>query len=69
MVESAVEGHKELIRSARGIPGVKPEIFKEAQTIRHCALSLVGEPIFYPRINEFVDLLHEVCLPLFPLPS
>jgi len=59
LVESAVEGHKELIRSARGIPGVKPEIFKEAQTIRHCALSLVGEPIFYPRINEFVDLLHE----------
>ena len=26
--------------------------------IRHCALSLVGEPIFYPHINEFVGLLH-----------
>lgn len=27
--------------------------------VRHCALSLVGEPIMYPRINEFVRLLHD----------
>jgi wyosine [tRNA(Phe)-imidazoG37] synthetase (radical SAM superfamily) len=26
--------------------------------VRHCALSLVGEPIMYPHINELVDLLH-----------
>lgn len=26
--------------------------------IRHCALSLVGEPIMYPHINEMIDLLH-----------
>jgi tRNA wybutosine-synthesizing protein 1 len=26
--------------------------------IRHCALSLVGEPIMYPHINELIDLLH-----------
>lgn len=26
--------------------------------IRHCALSLVGEPIFYPYINEFTAMLH-----------
>lgn len=26
--------------------------------MRHCALSLVGEPIIYPRINEFLDALH-----------
>ena len=25
----------------------------------HCALSLVGEPIMYPHINEFVDYLHD----------
>jgi hypothetical protein len=27
--------------------------------VRHCALSLVGEPIMYPYINEFVRLLHD----------
>jgi tRNA wybutosine-synthesizing protein 1 len=26
--------------------------------IRHCALSLVGEPIMYPHINELIDMLH-----------
>jgi tRNA wybutosine-synthesizing protein 1 len=26
--------------------------------VRHCALSLVGEPIMYPHINELIGLLH-----------
>lgn len=26
--------------------------------VRHCALSLVGEPIMYPHINELLGLLH-----------
>jgi len=43
----------------RGVPGVSPERLQESMTIKHCALSLVGEPIIYPYINEFVDLLHE----------
>jgi wyosine [tRNA(Phe)-imidazoG37] synthetase (radical SAM superfamily) len=46
----------------KGVPGIVPERFNEAQKIQHCALSLVGEPILYPYINEFVDMLHEVCI-------
>lgn len=42
----------------RGVPGVRAERFAEAMRIRHCALSLVGEPIFYPHINEFTAMLH-----------
>jgi len=30
----------------------------EAREVRHCALSLVGEPVAYPRIREFLALLH-----------
>jgi len=33
--------------------------FEEGLSPAHCALSLVGEPIMYPEINKFVDLLHE----------
>ncbi len=54
----AKEAHLKKIKMMRGVPGVRAERFMEAMTIRHCALSLVGEPIFYPYINEFVSLLH-----------
>jgi tRNA wybutosine-synthesizing protein 1 len=54
----AREGHYKKIKMMRGVPGVRAERFEEAMRIRHCALSLVGEPIFYPHINEFVGLLH-----------
>jgi tRNA wybutosine-synthesizing protein 1 len=54
----AKEGHYKKIKMMRGVPGVRAERFEEAMRIRHCALSLVGEPIFYPHINEFVALLH-----------
>ncbi|KAK6384425.1 Fe-S oxidoreductase [Exophiala oligosperma] len=56
--DGAKEGHYKKIKMMRGVPGVRSERFEEAMRIRHCALSLVGEPIFYPHINEFVGLLH-----------
>lgn len=40
------------------MPGVIPEKFNEGMSPKHCALSLVGEPIMYPEINKFVNLLH-----------
>ena len=56
--QGAKEAHLKKIKSMRGVPGVRAERFQEAQRIRHCALSLVGEPIFYPHINAFLSLLH-----------
>jgi len=58
IVEEAVSKHVAMINEAKGIPGVKPERWREALTVRHCALSLVGEPIMYPHINELVSELH-----------
>ena len=56
--QGAKEAHLKKIKTLRGVPGVRAERFQEAQRIRHCALSLVGEPIFYPHINAFLSLLH-----------
>ena len=53
-----MENHYDMIKSFKGVPGVVTERFKEANHIKHCALSLVGEPIMYPKINEFLDMLH-----------
>ena len=57
--QGAKEGHYKKIKMMRGVPGVRAERFQEAMRIRHCALSLVGEPIFYPHINDFVAMLHK----------
>eukprot|EP01045_Picozoa_sp_COSAG04_P008359 COSAG04_NODE_460_length_13977_cov_5.936662_11_plen_748_part_00 len=59
LVTTAIEKHQQMIKELRGMPGVIPERMEEAMTVAHCALSLVGEPIMYPYIDEFVQYLHE----------
>jgi tRNA wybutosine-synthesizing protein 1 len=59
IVDQAIGEHQGMVNQMRGVPGVVPERFQEAFTVRHCALSLVGEPIMYPHINEMLRLLHE----------
>ncbi|XP_072248029.1 S-adenosyl-L-methionine-dependent tRNA 4-demethylwyosine synthase TYW1 isoform X2 [Leuresthes tenuis] len=58
ILEDALEKHQNMIRQFRGVPGVKPERYEEGLAVKHCALSLVGEPIMYPEINTFIRLLH-----------
>jgi tRNA wybutosine-synthesizing protein 1 len=59
IVKDAVDYHTKMINSFKGAPGVLPERLKEGMAPRHCALSLVGEPIMYPKINTLVRLLHD----------
>lgn len=59
IVSRAVETHVKMIKEAKGIPGVRMDRWQEALTVRHCALSLVGEPIMYPRIGELLKGLHD----------
>ncbi|VDP00147.1 unnamed protein product [Soboliphyme baturini] len=56
--QEAIRQHLKIIKENRGLPGVKEDRFEEAHNVKHCALSLVGEPIMFPKINEFVDILH-----------
>ena len=59
IVDEAVKTHVQMIKETRGIPGLQLDRWREAHTVRHCALSLVGEPIMYPHINELLDELHK----------
>ncbi|KAM4627157.1 S-adenosyl-L-methionine-dependent tRNA 4-demethylwyosine synthase TYW1 [Polymixia lowei] len=58
ILQGALENHQNMIRQFRGVPGVIPERYEEGLAVKHCALSLVGEPIMYPEINAFLRLLH-----------
>ncbi|KAJ0604310.1 putative tRNA 4-demethylwyosine synthase (AdoMet-dependent) [Helianthus annuus] len=59
IVNTAIEEHKKMIKQMKGVPGVTAERLSEGLLPRHCALSLVGEPIMYPEINSLVDELHK----------
>ncbi|KAI4014022.1 LOW QUALITY PROTEIN: tRNA-yW synthesizing protein 1 homolog [Homo sapiens] len=59
ILKEAIENHQNMIKQFKGVPGVKAERFEEGMTVKHCALSLVGEPIMYPEINRFLKLLHQ----------
>ncbi|KAI9144769.1 hypothetical protein BKA69DRAFT_1054309 [Paraphysoderma sedebokerense] len=59
ILEGALNNHCGMVKMLKGVPGVQPHRFEEAMAPQHCALSLVGEPIMYPRINEFISLLHD----------
>lgn len=58
IVSDALTHHERLVRSWRGVGDVLSARYAEAQQPRHCAMSLVGEPITYPRINELLASLH-----------
>ena len=58
ILAEALALHGAQIAQLRALPGLQPAAWAEAATVRHCALSLVGEPIMYPRIGELVRLLH-----------
>ncbi|KAL7520206.1 hypothetical protein ACHAWX_006838 [Stephanocyclus meneghinianus] len=59
IVREAIQTHVGMIKETRGIPGIQLDRWEEAHRVRHCALSLVGEPIMYPRINELLQELHD----------
>ena len=59
IVKQALALHDQMVKQMKGVPGVHMDRLADARTVRHCALSLVGEPIMYPRINEMLDELHK----------
>lgn len=59
IVDASIAKHQKMIKELKGLPGLIPERWEAAFTVKHCALSLVGEPIMYPQINSFLRLLHQ----------
>uniref|UniRef100_A0A8C6HSJ1 S-adenosyl-L-methionine-dependent tRNA 4-demethylwyosine synthase TYW1 n=1 Tax=Mus spicilegus TaxID=10103 RepID=A0A8C6HSJ1_MUSSI len=59
ILKEAIENHQNMIKQFKGVPGLKAERFEEGMEVKHCALSLVGEPIMYPEINRLLKLLHQ----------
>ena len=56
IVSEAVRLHVAMINECKGVPGVLEDRWREAHTVRHCALSLVGEPIMSRRPRRIYGL-------------
>ncbi|GKT27491.1 S-adenosyl-L-methionine-dependent tRNA 4-demethylwyosine synthase like protein, partial [Aduncisulcus paluster] len=65
LVDKLLEGQRSLVHAKRGVPGLDEEVWKSAHEARHVALSLVGESLLYPQINELILELHRRKLSTF----
>lgn len=59
ILEKSKEAHHKLLEGYGGYEKRSKGAFEKSKTIRHVALSLTGEPIMYPRINELIKNFHE----------
>ncbi len=58
IVESMIEEQRKLIAGFKAHTSVPNEKYLEAYNPKHAAISLSGEPTFYPRISELLDEFH-----------
>ena len=58
ILKSSLEAHHKLLVGFGGSAKANKQAFALSKTVKHVALSLTGEPIFYPRINELLDLFN-----------
>lgn len=59
VLQQALEEHQLLLTGFRGNPKARKYLVKQMANVRHVALSLTGEPITYPLLNEFIRRCHE----------
>jgi len=55
VLDKTVEMHKKLLCGFKGNDKASKKLWEEAQEPKHFALSLIGEPILYPRMQELLD--------------
>lgn len=58
ILEESKKAHHKLLVGFGGSHKVNRAAYEKSKSIRHVALSLTGEPITYPRINELIEQFH-----------
>ncbi|MFH2106867.1 MAG: 4-demethylwyosine synthase TYW1 [Candidatus Micrarchaeota archaeon] len=58
IIDQSLKAQKSLLMGFKGCKHIDMPIYEESRTVKHVALSLTGEPIVYPKINEIIDEFH-----------
>ncbi len=59
IIENSIKAHNKLLSGLGGYKDVHMGAFEKSKQVKHVALSLTGEPIIYPRINDVVEGFHK----------
>ncbi|MBT3836267.1 4-demethylwyosine synthase TYW1 [Candidatus Woesearchaeota archaeon] len=59
IVEKSLEAHHKLLVGYGGSDKANKQAYETSKTVKHVALSLTGEPIIYPKMNELLDKFHK----------
>jgi tRNA wybutosine-synthesizing protein 1 len=60
VIDNSILAQRKLLSGFGGCPGINRQKLKDAQNPRHFAVSLAGEPLIYPRINDLIAYLHSL---------
>ncbi|MFT4343545.1 MAG: 4-demethylwyosine synthase TYW1 [Candidatus Woesearchaeota archaeon] len=59
IVEKSIEAHHKLLTGYGGHERVNSGMYEQSKSAKHVALSLTGEPITYPKINEMLKVYNK----------
>ncbi len=59
IIDDSIKAHHNVLVGFKGSKNADKTAFAQSQTVKHVALSLTGEPILYPKINEVIDGFHK----------
>jgi tRNA wybutosine-synthesizing protein 1 len=59
LLDRSIDAQLRMLSGFKGDPTVTLERWEEAQSPRHIAISLTGEPTLYPKMNRFLELCHD----------
>ncbi len=58
ILDESIKAHHSLLVGFGGSSRACKAVYEKSKTVKHVALSLTGEPITYPRLNELLDKFH-----------
>ncbi len=59
IIDESKKAHINLLQGFGGNDKTSSKIYDQSKEIRHVALSLTGEPVAYPKINELLEEFHK----------
>jgi len=65
ILNKSIEEHHKLLVGFKGSAKADPKMYEKSLEVKHVALSLTGEPLIYPKINQLIDLFHQQCISTF----